>query len=333
MGLSQRKVKQRIGPDPRNLSWGDDAARFGQAYLEKLGWSSGGGLGASGEGRTTHISVKQKLNLLGIGGEQSDPTVAWKQGRDFEHVLAKLNGTAVAPESAALDGFAAATQVDGNDAQESTAKKRKKDGDDVDGERKRKKARSSADGAETKEERKRRKEEKKRRKAEATVASATADASVDSPAASTTATVVPRHRHHRAKFLKSKRMANGDAVAMAQILGIAPSSTPAPQQKPDPDVEDARAPSPTVLGIDDGLIKTSTKSVADYFKEKMEAIMRSDAQKSTITPATTTVTQDPPPADDYQVEVDENEDKRRRKQEKKVRKEQKRKAREVASDD
>lgn len=75
MGLAGRKIKQRIGTDPRNLTWADgistvakstpnsllnhlsDASKFGSRYLQSLGWSSGTGLGASGEGRVSHLTV------------------------------------------------------------------------------------------------------------------------------------------------------------------------------------------------------------------------------------------------------------------------------------
>jgi len=93
MGLSGRKSKQRIGKDPRNLSWVDDANRFGKAYLAKFGWDASKGLGSSGEGRTTAVKARQKLDMLGIGMQhQKDPNgLAWRQNRDFENVLRRLN--------------------------------------------------------------------------------------------------------------------------------------------------------------------------------------------------------------------------------------------------
>jgi len=157
MGLAGRKEKQRIGPDPRNLTWAQgqsilskrisadsifflslpvltwlsaillvhtpvhriydntithalcwyiDNSRFGQQYLAKFGWTpdSGSGLGANGDGRLSHIPIAQKLNLLGIGsgpgaGASSPDAIAWKQSRDFEAVLKRLNG--VEPEQEA----------------------------------------------------------------------------------------------------------------------------------------------------------------------------------------------------------------------------------------
>ncbi|KAI0030017.1 hypothetical protein K488DRAFT_37228, partial [Vararia minispora EC-137] len=94
MGLSGRKVKQRIGSDPRNLAWADNAAKFGQTYLSKFGWDSSQGLGVSGEGRTSALKVSQKLDMLGIGMQhQNSPDgTAWRQNRDFENLLKRLNG-------------------------------------------------------------------------------------------------------------------------------------------------------------------------------------------------------------------------------------------------
>ena len=130
MGLSGRKAKQRIGKDPRNLSWADgmnlsfwialvispptfsqtDASRFGQAYLAKFGWDASKGLGVSGEGRTSAIKVTQKLDMLGIGVRQQgnlEGGIAWRQNRDFEDLLRRLNDgtTADTTGSTMLDSF------------------------------------------------------------------------------------------------------------------------------------------------------------------------------------------------------------------------------------
>ena len=120
MGLSGRKTKQRIPDDPRNLCWADgkgvlialisllnnlfsflDAARFGSNYLAKFGWDGSTGLGAAGEGRTSHIKVSHKLDLLGIGAaQQKDPDgIAWKQNKEFECLLQRLNDEAADAES------------------------------------------------------------------------------------------------------------------------------------------------------------------------------------------------------------------------------------------
>lgn len=114
MGLAGRKQKQRIPADPRNLSWADggpfpwhhhdhdhahvpphsvDASRFGHSYLAKFGWDASQGLGPSGDGMKTHLKVEQKLDMMGIGAQhQRDPNgIAWKQNKEFEALLKKLN--------------------------------------------------------------------------------------------------------------------------------------------------------------------------------------------------------------------------------------------------
>jgi G-patch domain len=70
-----------------------DASRFGQTYLAKFGWDASKGLGASGEGRTSALKATQKLDMLGIGVQhQKDPNgIAWRQNRDFENLLRRLN--------------------------------------------------------------------------------------------------------------------------------------------------------------------------------------------------------------------------------------------------
>ncbi|KAK7691661.1 hypothetical protein QCA50_005060 [Cerrena zonata] len=136
MGLSGRKMKQRIGPDPRNLSWADDANKFGVAYLQKLGWSAGTGLGTTGEGRTSHIKVHQKLDMLGIGAaHQKDPNgIAWKQNKDFENLLKRLNGDST--PATPVDGFVQAGQdaeEDGQDGGLDSAESGAKSDDEGDG--------------------------------------------------------------------------------------------------------------------------------------------------------------------------------------------------------
>lgn len=62
------------------------------------------------DGRLAHIPVAQKLNLLGIGNGPSGgaDTIAWKQSKDFEGVLKRLNGGELGEvklEQALLHGF------------------------------------------------------------------------------------------------------------------------------------------------------------------------------------------------------------------------------------
>lgn len=226
MGLSGRKEKQRIGHDPRNLSWADgmyracvnecsfyllmfvclilyntDANKFGTAYLQKLGWSAGTGLGTTGEGRTSHIKVNQKLDMLGIGAaHQKDPNgIAWKQNKDFENLLRRLNGDSAPPTP--VDGFVQAGQETEEDGSEEIAKsgdgserkegkkkkekkdqKRKKTKDEGDEEPVKKKRKSKHDNSSDEDSKtKKAKKEKKEKKSKKDVTESTSAA----PSAST----------------------------------------------------------------------------------------------------------------------------------------------------
>ena len=63
----------------------------------------------SGEGRTNAIKATQKLDMLGIGmRHQSDLEggIAWRQNRDFEDLLRRLNdGTTMTTTTELLDSF------------------------------------------------------------------------------------------------------------------------------------------------------------------------------------------------------------------------------------
>lgn len=261
--------------------------------MAKFGWTpdSGSGLGANGDGRLAHISVAQKLNLLGIGGPTAganDPdALAWKQNREFESVLKRLNGEEEEKmNQALLHGF-----VPG-EITESTIEEQQEATREVLGE---------------KEEKRRRKEERRRRKqalAEGD-SSQTATPPEESPA-STKPTTLPKsggmgprmayvikpssyplfltqflHRH-RAKFRASKQMASLSSAALSEILGVANSSgstTPntnslANQGASTPSLLERSVPNKEVVSHPTGRedqLKTSTTSVADYFAAKMKA--------------------------------------------------------------
>lgn len=278
MGLAGRKEKQRIGPDPRNLTWAQDNSRFGQQYLAKFGWTpeSGSGLGANGDGRLAHISVAQKLNLLGIGGPTAganDPdAIAWKQNKEFESVLKRLNGEEEEKmDQALLHGFVR------GEITESTIEEQRP---------------SSAVTDEPLDEKRRRKEEKRRRKAQALADQGTnASAPVESqtPEVSPSA-VTPTNTDintvqkigsggsmgprmaHRAKFRASKQLASLSSTALSEILGVTPSSA---SGSATPNVASQGASTPAVAGAPptgrEDQLKTSTTSVADYFAAKMKA--------------------------------------------------------------
>ena len=104
-----------------------DAARFGSNYLAKFGWDGSTGLGAAGEGRKSHIKVSHKLDLLGIGAaQQKDPDgIAWKQNKDFERLLQRLNDEVAAAESNQTLQSEKKEEVEVNEKDCVTKKKRK----------------------------------------------------------------------------------------------------------------------------------------------------------------------------------------------------------------
>ncbi|OSX62725.1 hypothetical protein POSPLADRAFT_1046131 [Postia placenta MAD-698-R-SB12] len=322
MGLSGRKIKQRIPNDPRNLSWANDASKFGTSYLQKFGWDSSVGLGPSGEGRTTHISVHQKLDMLGIGADHrnSEDGTAWKQGRDFENLLRRLNdsmGNEDSSEAIKVDGFirpssttepaeddavppSKASDEDDGDKLKRRKRKHGKDRDAVDeeetekGKKKRKKSKTTDDGEPNGEERRK---EKKKTKAMSSGQGEELPARSKRPSqdglhdvVATPAVaplVVPRpHRAHRARHIASKGLASKSATAISEILGVA-SSTTTPPSTSTPilsavDTPVADASSSSDLKLQD--LTTSTKSVMDYFREKLAA-KSSGASSSTAAPS------------------------------------------------
>ncbi|KAL4071363.1 hypothetical protein V8B97DRAFT_456874 [Scleroderma yunnanense] len=296
MGLAGRKVKQRIVADPRNLSWADDASRFGQAYLSKFGWdaSRGVGLGVSGEGMTSHLKVSQKLDILGIGAaHQRDPHgIAWKQNRDFEALLKRLNERADGDVSEDKDGgavkeggFVHATEGKSADEVIGEGDKSSKDKD------KKRKRKGTDDGVAAEGDSK--KKTKKRKHGDDSISEErgkdnlgddteeTKNASASSPSETTVLAPKPkikgRPMAHRARIQAAKSLANKSAAAISEILGIAPSPTPSSSLSTPGDKSPSATPHEpdpvSSKGSHTSLEKltTSTKSVADYFKDKLAA--------------------------------------------------------------
>ncbi|TBU38749.1 hypothetical protein BD309DRAFT_1012352 [Dichomitus squalens] len=333
MGLSGRKTKQRIPNDPRNLAWANDANKFGAAYLAKFGWDPSGGLGVSGEGRTKALSVHQKLDMLGIGADHKNSAegLAWKQNKDFENLLRRLNaanGSAESEESPMkIDGFtkgASMTTVEaesgaiasgegqaeaGPDEEKRPKKKRKKDADGEEGEsrkKKHKKSRSSGDTSDSESSSKKQKKSKKRDRegAASPLETETFTAPSPVPASRAGSTVPSRHPRaaFRARHMAAKSRASTSATALAEILGIADSGSVTPVVLPSllatPVPSTPFTPGPSTSSSDpsgaatpaDGLklqeLTVSSKSVMDYFKEKLAA--KSRPSSSAGTPASET---------------------------------------------
>ncbi|KAJ3727046.1 hypothetical protein C8R42DRAFT_694485 [Lentinula raphanica] len=274
MGLSGRKVKQRIGPDPRNLAWADDASKFGANYLAKFGWDPSKGLGVEGQGRTSHIKVSQKLDMLGIGAAQSkDPNgIAWKQNKDFESLLRRLNEST--PDSAGQSDTGDVEDGEGAGVSHDVAME-KEEKEESKEDRKRRKREEKQAKKEKKEKKKRKRDEEKEEQEEEEMKghetkAKKIKAEAEAEKVEVPKRVIPRGRAHRARAIAAKNMSSKSAAHISEILGIASSSSSsvaptAPQ-----------TPSGSLTPIDadvGGLEKltTSTKSVSDYFKEKMLA--------------------------------------------------------------
>ncbi|PIL27402.1 hypothetical protein GSI_10550 [Ganoderma sinense ZZ0214-1] len=258
MGLSGRKTKQRIPNDPRNLAWANDANKFGAAYLAKFGWDPSGGLGVSGEGRTKALSVTQKLDMLGIGADHKNSAegLAWKQNKDFESLLRRLNaangdgeeeetrmkvdGFTKGADMSTLEDKATTAQGEGRDEAEGaeerkSKKKRKKDADAEEGEREKKfkKKRSSDHHSDSEGETKSKKRKSKKGETEVeAVAPAVPDSETFTPSSTPASRSVVPNRHPRAAFrarhMAAKSRASTSSAALAEILGIADSGSATP---------------------------------------------------------------------------------------------------------
>ncbi|EJT96661.1 hypothetical protein DACRYDRAFT_19133 [Dacryopinax primogenitus] len=272
MGLADRKVKQKIQADPRNLTWKNDASRFGHAYLSKLGWSTGSSLGLTGQGLTEYIRVAHKLDALGIGarvGGKEDRD--GRAGREFDGLLRRLNASAEEGEDVTMEenikisGFHKASGEEGLTVEGTVVVEEHKKG-------KKRKREVTEEG-----------ESPNSSSPEETT---TATTTVTITQTTTPASAVPRRLAHRSRFLRAKSLAKSDSRAMSEILGIASAPASLPGTPRDSSPVPAAFPTlssgpatpsepqePEVTPKDDELVKTSTSSfsVADYFKQKMRA--------------------------------------------------------------
>ena len=146
----------------------------------------------SGDGRTKALSVTQKLDMLGIGADHKNSAegLAWKQNKDFESLLRRLNAPNGDGEEEEMrmkvDGFTKGADMTTIEAERTAAttgeeqdqvgaaeergskKRRKKDADGEEGEREKKKSKkkSSSDNHSDSEDENKSKKKKKRKKSE-----------------------------------------------------------------------------------------------------------------------------------------------------------------------
>lgn len=153
----------------------------------------------AGDGRTKAIAVEQKLDMLGIGmqHQREEGGVAWRQNKDFERLLRRLNGQDQGGSGMKVEGFDRATEeaVDNTKAQDGAVsegkmaaeqseeggkdkKERKKEDADGEDDRKEKKRKRSKDESSSSD--KDKKKDKKKKKCKSS-------SSDDEPSPSTTA--------------------------------------------------------------------------------------------------------------------------------------------------
>uniref|UniRef100_A0A0C9QN04 Pinx1 protein n=1 Tax=Fopius arisanus TaxID=64838 RepID=A0A0C9QN04_9HYME len=89
--LAEPKRKQKWTLNPRGKHWSEDSNKFGQRMLEKMGWTSGKGLGAHEQGMIEHVRVKFKDDAGGIGYSKDDQDKYWTEHQEnFNDLLQKL---------------------------------------------------------------------------------------------------------------------------------------------------------------------------------------------------------------------------------------------------
>ncbi|XP_076631799.1 uncharacterized protein LOC143346954 [Colletes latitarsis] len=89
--LAEPRRKQKWTLNPRGKQWSEDSNKFGQKMLEKMGWTSGKGLGAKEQGITEHVRVSFKNDAAGIGFKKDDLDKAWTEHQDsFNDFLQEL---------------------------------------------------------------------------------------------------------------------------------------------------------------------------------------------------------------------------------------------------
>ncbi|XP_028131537.2 metacaspase-3 [Diabrotica virgifera virgifera] len=89
--LAEPRRKQKWSLNPRGKEWSQDANKFGQKMLEKMGWQSGKGLGAKEDGIKEHIKISYKNDSKGMGYKESNDQ--WTEHEThFSALLESLTG-------------------------------------------------------------------------------------------------------------------------------------------------------------------------------------------------------------------------------------------------
>ncbi|CAH0402449.1 unnamed protein product [Chilo suppressalis] len=90
MLAAPRRKQKVINLRAKNNAWSNDTNKFGQRMLEKMGWSTGKGLGANEDGIVEHVVARYKNDEKGLGFE--DRNDQWtKHEDDFNSLLSNLS--------------------------------------------------------------------------------------------------------------------------------------------------------------------------------------------------------------------------------------------------
>lgn len=89
--LAEPRRKQKWTLNPRGKHWSEDSNKYGQRMLEKMGWTTGKGLGVNEQGMTEHVRVSLKNDTAGVGFKMEDLDKAWTEYQEgFNDLLQEL---------------------------------------------------------------------------------------------------------------------------------------------------------------------------------------------------------------------------------------------------
>ena len=91
--LLSRKTQRALG-GTLNESVVDMSCDFGRRMMAKMGWSEGKGLGKKEDGMKSHVKVKQRSELLGLGADEASALATnWAPPPELEASLGESRKT------------------------------------------------------------------------------------------------------------------------------------------------------------------------------------------------------------------------------------------------
>jgi len=228
--------------------------------------------------------------MLGIGAaHQKDSNgIAWKQNKDFENLLKRLNEHTVHN----TPGGNGDEEIKAEVVMDSHKKEKRKHGDGEDGSARKRKRKRSNDHEEP---------ENSTLQPVAIRWDEVIEEKAHSVEVKKSVTYLPRHRayvvnflfvnsrlmhfrSHRARAIAAKNISSKSLVHISEILGVAPT-TPIPSQNSIRETSQGTLTSTSYAdGLENSKITTSTKSLTDYFKEKLDARSSKPTDSATSSP-------------------------------------------------